>query len=69
VQRAPRIPKADIPGYGAGVEAAASAGHHSDLTINHSRVGISLSTHSEGSVTEKDFALAGQIDQIAVTLA
>lgn len=45
-------------------EAAESAGHHPDITINYSVVGISLSTHSEGGVTEKDFSLAAQIDQI-----
>jgi len=46
-------------------EAAEKAGHHPDITINYSVVGISLSTHSEGGVTEKDFSLARQIDQIA----
>jgi len=44
--------------------AAESAGHHPDITINYNVVGISLSTHSEGGVTEKDFDLAGKIDQI-----
>jgi len=46
-------------------EAAEKAGHHPDITINYSVVGISLSTHSEGGITEKDFNLARQIDQIA----
>lgn len=45
--------------------AAEKAGHHPDITINYSVVGISLSTHSEGGVTEKDFALAKEIDQLA----
>jgi 4a-hydroxytetrahydrobiopterin dehydratase len=45
-------------------QAAESAGHHPDITINYNVVGISLSTHSEGGVTEKDFDLAGKIDQI-----
>jgi 4a-hydroxytetrahydrobiopterin dehydratase len=45
-------------------EAAESAGHHPDITIQYNAVGISLSTHSEGGVTEKDFALACQIDRI-----
>ncbi len=44
--------------------AAESAGHHPDITINYNVVGISLSTHSEGGVTQKDFDLAGKIDQI-----
>ena len=45
--------------------AAEKAGHHPDITINYSVVGISLSTHSEGGVTERDFALAKEIDQLA----
>jgi 4a-hydroxytetrahydrobiopterin dehydratase len=46
-------------------EAAEKAGHHPDITINYSVVGISLSTHSEGGITEKDFELAKQIEKIA----
>lgn len=49
-------------------EAAEKAGHHPDITINYSAVSISLSTHSEGGVTEKDFELARQIDQLAETV-
>ena len=49
-------------------EAAESAGHHPDITINYNVVSISLSTHSAGGVTERDFDLAGQIDQIRGTL-
>jgi len=45
-------------------QAAESAGHHPDITINYNVVGISLSTHSAGGVTDKDFALANTIDQI-----
>lgn len=48
--------------------AAESAGHHPDITINYSVVSISLSTHSEGGVTEKDFQLAEAIDQIHAAL-
>jgi 4a-hydroxytetrahydrobiopterin dehydratase len=48
---------------------AESAGHHPDITINYNVVGISLSTHSEGGVTEKDFDLAGKIDQIQAALS
>jgi 4a-hydroxytetrahydrobiopterin dehydratase len=44
---------------------AEKAGHHPDITINYNIVAISLSTHSEGGVTEKDFDLARQIDQLA----
>lgn len=49
--------------------AAESAGHHPDITINYNVVGISLSTHSEGGVTEKDFDLARKIDQIHSALS
>jgi len=45
-------------------QAAEEAGHHPDITINYNVVGISLSTHSEGGVTQKDFDLASQIDKI-----
>ena len=44
--------------------AAESAGHHPDITINYNVVGINLSTHSEGGVTQKDLDLADKIDQI-----
>ena len=43
---------------------AEDAGHHPDITINYNVVGIGLSTHSEGGVTEKDFSLASTIDQL-----
>lgn len=49
--------------------AAESAGHHPDITINYNVVGISLSTHSEGGVTQKDFDLASKIDQVHSTLS
>ena len=50
-------------------QAAESTGHHPDITINYNVVGISLSTHSEGGVTQKDFDLAAKIDQIHSALA
>jgi len=50
-------------------DAAEKAGHHPDITINYSAVSISLSTHSEGGVTEKDFDLARQIDELAGTVS
>ena len=43
-------------------ETAEKIGHHPDITINYSVVGISLSTHSESGVTQKDFDLAQRID-------
>jgi 4a-hydroxytetrahydrobiopterin dehydratase len=45
-------------------EAAERAQHHPDITINYSVVGVDLSTHSEGGVTESDFEMASRIDQI-----
>lgn len=50
-------------------DAAERAGHHPDMTINYSVVSISLSTHSEGGVTDKDFQLARQIDAISGTIS
>jgi len=44
---------------------AEAANHHPEIEINYNKVEISLSTHSEGGVTEKDFALAEQIDNAA----
>lgn len=39
-----------------------SAGHHPDITINYNRVTLRLITHSEGALTDRDFALATEID-------
>ena len=36
--------------------------HHPDILIQYSNVKITLSTHSEGGLTEKDFNLAGEIE-------
>jgi 4a-hydroxytetrahydrobiopterin dehydratase len=40
---------------------AERAGHHPDIAIAWNAVTLSLSTHSAGGLTEKDFALARQI--------
>jgi 4a-hydroxytetrahydrobiopterin dehydratase len=45
--------------------AAEAAQHHPDMDIRYSVVSISLSTHSAGGVTAKDFALAARIDALA----
>lgn len=42
---------------------AEEADHHPDVTINYKRLNLSLSTHSEGGLTEKDFNLARIIDK------
>ncbi len=41
---------------------AESHGHHPDITINYNRVTLRLITHSEGALSDRDFALAGDID-------
>lgn len=38
--------------------------HHPQILISYSSVRIDLTTHSENGITEKDFALAKQIDQL-----
>jgi len=43
---------------------AEKADHHPDILIKYSKVSISLSTHSEGGITEKDFNLASQVEEI-----
>ena len=43
-------------------QAAEAADHHPDIEINYNRVKLTLSTHSEGGLTDKDFALARSID-------
>lgn len=42
-----------------------AADHHPDVTINYRRVTLSYSTHSEGGLTEKDFAGASAADALA----
>jgi 4a-hydroxytetrahydrobiopterin dehydratase len=46
-------------------DAAEAMDHHPDIEIKYNRVEMTLSTHSEGGVTEKDFALAAKIDEAA----
>ena len=43
---------------------AEKANHHPDIIIQWNKVSLSLSTHSEGGLTEKDFALAHQIEAL-----
>lgn len=42
--------------------------HHPDMDIRWNRVTLALSTHSEGGLTEKDFALAAGVDRLAARL-
>jgi 4a-hydroxytetrahydrobiopterin dehydratase len=44
---------------------ADAADHHPDITISYKRVTLVYSTHSEGGLTEKDFAGAAAADRIS----
>ena len=44
---------------------AESVDHHPDILIEYSKVTITLSTHSEGGLTEKDFNLASEIEDFS----
>ena len=46
---------------------AESAGHHPDITINYNRVTLRIITHSAGALTDRDFALAGEIEAKLLT--
>jgi 4a-hydroxytetrahydrobiopterin dehydratase len=41
---------------------AEAAWHHPDLSVTWGKVWIKLKTHSAGGITDKDFALAKQIE-------
>lgn len=43
---------------------AERAGHHPDILIRYRDVALTLSTHSAGGLTDKDFALAAEINAI-----
>jgi 4a-hydroxytetrahydrobiopterin dehydratase len=44
---------------------AEAANHHPDVSLhNYNQVRVSLATHSEGGITEKDFGLAEQIESL-----
>ncbi len=42
---------------------AEKADHHPDILVNYTRVTFTCSTHDQGGVTEKDFALAAEIER------
>jgi 4a-hydroxytetrahydrobiopterin dehydratase len=44
---------------------AEAADHHPDIRIDYKRVTLTYSTHSEGGLTEKDFAGAAMADRLA----
>ena len=43
---------------------AETACHHPDIDIRWNKVTLALSTHDQGGLTEKDFALAQEIDRL-----
>jgi 4a-hydroxytetrahydrobiopterin dehydratase len=45
---------------------AEAAGHHPDLTVTWAKLWVKLKTHSAGGVTDKDFALAKKIEELAL---
>jgi len=47
------------------VAPAERMGHHPDLAISWNKVEVSISTHSEGGLTQADFELASEISALA----
>jgi pterin-4a-carbinolamine dehydratase len=43
-----------------------TAWHHPDLQLGWGRVGVSLRTHDAGGISERDLALAAEIDRLAL---
>ncbi|GAB4208305.1 MAG: 4a-hydroxytetrahydrobiopterin dehydratase [Roseiflexaceae bacterium] len=43
---------------------AEAARHHPDIDIRYNKVTLALTTHDAGGLTEQDFALATQIDEV-----
>ncbi|MEU7001167.1 4a-hydroxytetrahydrobiopterin dehydratase [Nonomuraea sp. NPDC046570] len=46
-------------------ERAEQLNHHPDIDIRWRKLHLALTTHDKGALTELDFTLAGQIDEIA----
>lgn len=47
---------------------AEAADHHPDILVQYKTVTLTLSTHSAGGLTDKDFALARLIDALPLEL-
>jgi 4a-hydroxytetrahydrobiopterin dehydratase len=43
-----------------------AAWHHADLAITWGKLWVKLKTHSAGGITDKDFALARKIEDVAL---
>lgn len=48
--------------------AAEAVDHHPDLLVNYKRVTVAYSTHSEGGLTDKDFAGAKAATSLAASM-
>ncbi|HEX8067491.1 MAG TPA: 4a-hydroxytetrahydrobiopterin dehydratase [Thermoleophilaceae bacterium] len=46
-------------------DVAEEMNHHPDLAISWNKVTLSLSTHSQGGITDSDLELARRIDELA----
>ncbi len=46
------------------VAPAEKAGHHPDISISYNKVTIHLTTHDQGGITQKDFDLAKELEQL-----
>jgi 4a-hydroxytetrahydrobiopterin dehydratase len=46
-------------------DAAEAADHHPEILIRYRRVALTYSTHSQGGLTEKDFAAATEADRLS----
>ncbi len=47
------------------VQPAEEMGHHPDLEVSWDEVTVTITTHSEGGLTDNDFELAARIDGLA----
>jgi 4a-hydroxytetrahydrobiopterin dehydratase len=45
-------------------DAAESANHHPDITINYNKVTLLLTSHDSGGVTDRDARMAAKINQV-----
>jgi 4a-hydroxytetrahydrobiopterin dehydratase len=43
-----------------------AAQHHADLSVTYAKLWVKLKTHSHGGITDKDFALARKIEEVAL---
>lgn len=50
------------------VEPAEAAGHHPDVSFGWGYVRVRLTTHDAGRVTERDHALAAELDRVFAAL-